>query len=98
MPFRDWRLGLTDKRLKAAVDARITRLRLGIFGDSKPVGDGVLESRIDFGPGYRIYYAVNGEEVLLLRGGEKGSQRADIIKAKSSLADHRKRIWEKKKN
>jgi putative addiction module killer protein len=98
MPFRDWRLGLTDKKLKAAVDARITRLRLGVFGDSKPVGDGVLESRIDFGPGYRIYYAVHGEEILLLCGGDKSSQSADIIRAKSALADHRKRVWEKKKN
>jgi putative addiction module killer protein len=98
MPFRDWRFGLTDKKLKAAVDARITRLRLGVFGDSKPVGDGVLESRIDFGPGYRIYYAVRGEEVVLLYGGDKSSQSADIAKAKSALADHRKRVWEKKKN
>jgi putative addiction module killer protein len=80
------------------VDARVLRFRLGMFGDSQSVGGGVLESRIDFGPGYRIYYATDDEEVVLLCGGDKKTQKADIANAKGYLIDHRKRIWGKKTN
>lgn len=63
---------------------RIQRLSLtGNFGDAKSVGDGVFEMRIDYGPGYRLYYALRGSElVLLLIGGDKSSQQKDIAKAK----------------
>jgi putative addiction module killer protein len=98
-PFRNWRSGLTDKRLKVAVDSRIGRLRLGNFGNSRHVGEGAFENKIDYGLGYRIYYGVNGDtEVVLLCGGDKTTQESDIAKAKLYLADHRKRVWEKKKN
>jgi putative addiction module killer protein len=97
-PFRDWRSGLVDPKLKVAVDSRIRRLRLGLFGDSKNVGNGVFEARIDYGPGYRVYYGVHDMEIVLLCGGDKKTQDSDIANAQSLLADHRKRIWEKKKN
>lgn len=63
---------------------RIQRLSFAEnFGDAKPVGDGVLEMRIDYGPGYRLYYALRGNElVLLLIGGDKSSQQRDITRAK----------------
>lgn len=63
--------------------ARIDRVALGYFGDVYPVGEGVSELRIFYGPGYRIYFVhVNAAVVILLAGGDKGSQRADIAKAK----------------
>ena len=82
-PFRDWRLNL-DESARAAVDARIARFRGGNLGDSKPLGGGILESRIYFGPGYRIYYAFDGRDVIvLLCGGHKGTQNADITQARA---------------
>ena len=61
---------------------RIARLRLGNFGDTRPVGDGVHELRIHFGPGFRVYFGREGDAVvILLCGGDKGSQRRDIAKA-----------------
>jgi len=77
-PFRDWRNGIADPKTKAAIDARVARLRGGNFGDSRPIGEGASECRIDFGPGYRIYYATVGEKILLLCGGDKATQSADI--------------------
>jgi putative addiction module killer protein len=69
---------------------RINRLRLGNFGDCKPVGDGVFELRMMFGPGYRVYFARQGESVvLLLCGGDKGTQDADIERAKKYWHEHR---------
>jgi putative addiction module killer protein len=67
-----------DSRAKAAIDARIARLRGGNFGDSRPVGEGVSESVIDFGPGYRIYYRIHGDVIILLHGGDKSTQSTDI--------------------
>lgn len=60
------------------MDARVARLRGGNFSDSRPIGQGASESRIDFGPGYRIYYVTVGKKILLLYGGDKASQSADI--------------------
>jgi len=77
-PFQVWRAGLKDVRSKAAVDARIARMRGGNFGDSKPIGGGASESRIDFGPGFRIYYGRDGKKVVLLDGGDKSTQPSDI--------------------
>jgi putative addiction module killer protein len=77
-PFRNWRNGIADPKAKAAIDARVARLRGGNFSDSRPVGEGASESRIDFGPGYRIYYATVGKKILLLYGGDKATQSADI--------------------
>lgn len=91
-PFRDWRAGITDGNLKGAVDARIARLRSGNFGDSKSVGSGVLESRIDFGPGYRIYYGMDGHDVILLAAGDKSTQSTDIQLARSFWEDYKRRM------
>lgn len=66
------------------INIRVRRLSLGNAGDVKPVGDGVSELRIDYGPGYRVYFVANGSElILLLIGGDKSSQKMDIAKAKA---------------
>jgi putative addiction module killer protein len=90
-PFREWRDAISDKLTKAAIDARIARLRGGNFGDSRPIGAGASESRIDFGPGYRVYYGVDGDDLILLAGGTKSSQSADIDQAKSFWMDYKER-------
>ena len=70
---------------------RLDRLELGNFGDCKPVGEGVLELRLDFGPGYRVYFAEDGPIiVLLLIGGDKNTQTKDIKTAKAYWQEHRK--------
>lgn len=80
--FADWRAQVKDGKAKIAIDRRIYRVELGNFGDHKPCQEGVWELRIDVGPGYRIYYAQAGLTViLLLCGGIKRSQKADILKA-----------------
>ncbi len=80
--FSDWLQHLRDRVGKAKILVRIDRLRIGLFGDTKPVGNGVLELRIDFGPGYRIYYIKQNKElIILLAGGDKNSQNRDIHKA-----------------
>ena len=72
---------------------RLNRLVAGNAGDTKSVGDGVMELRIDYGPGYRVYYAKVGRQlVLLLTGGTKKRQQADIEQAKAFLVDYRKRF------
>jgi putative addiction module killer protein len=82
--FTDWIGNLRDLRAVARIDARIGRLRLGNFGDAKSVGGGVSELRIDYGPGYRVYFTRRGEAlVLLLCGGDKDSQGKDIMLAKT---------------
>lgn len=82
--FAKWLKRLKDTAARARILVRIQRLSLTEnFGDVKPVGDGVFEMRIDYGSGYRLYYALKGSElVLLLIGGDKSSQRKDIVKAK----------------
>lgn len=90
-PFREWREAISDQLTKAAVDARIARLRSGNFGDSRPIGAGASESRIDLGPGYRVYYGVDGDDLILLAGGTKSSQSADIDKANSFWMDYKER-------
>jgi len=81
--FSAWLLKLSDQKARFRILARIRRVSLGNFGDVKPVGDGVSELRIDFGPGYRVYLAQRGNSlVLLLVGGSKKTQTADIAKAK----------------
>jgi len=82
-PFSDWFASLTDARARGIVRARLNRVRLGNFGDCKPVGGGVEELRIDFGPGYRLYYVRQGAlVVLLLCGGDKRTQAKDIVTAR----------------
>lgn len=80
--FDKWFRGLRDARAKAGIDERLERLANGNPGDVKPVGSGVSELRIDYGPGYRLYYVQRGKLVIvLLCGGDKGSQRRDATKA-----------------
>jgi len=77
--FAKWLDGLSNARARAIVLARIERLANGHPGDVKPVGEGVFELRIDFGPGYRVYYKQQGQVVvILLVGGDKSSQTRDI--------------------
>jgi putative addiction module killer protein len=81
--FRKWRIRLKDTRLRALIASRLDRLAFGNAGDVKPVGDGISELRLDYGPGYRIYYKkVGGMIVLLLSGGAKNTQMNDIKTAK----------------
>lgn len=82
-PFEQWMHSLRDKQTKARIFTRIDRVRLGNFGDCESVGAGVYELRIHFGPGYRVYFGLHGEVVvLLLCGGDKSTQDRDIEAAK----------------
>ncbi len=81
--FDAWLLGLRDVRARARVNARITRMQTGHLGDVKALGDGLQEARIFYGPGYRLYFIQQGAAlIVLLCGGDKGSQRRDIEKAR----------------
>lgn len=88
--YSKWFDKLKDGKAKAKIDIRVRRIAAqDHFGDFKPVGDGICELRIDYGPGYRIYYTQRGEEiVLLLIGGDKSTQQSDIKKAKQILANY----------
>jgi putative addiction module killer protein len=90
-PFKKWFDRIRDKRALQAVDARIARLRAGNLGVSRSVGEGVMESKVDLGPGYRIYFGIDGDVIVLLRGGDKSTQDADIALAKSFWSDYKKR-------
>lgn len=82
--YSTWFDKLRDRAAKVRIDIRIRRLSLGNPGDVRPVGEGVSELRVNFGPGYRIYYVQRGEEfVVLLAGGDKSTQEQDIRDAKS---------------
>lgn len=86
--YAAWFDALRDDRARARILARVRRLSLGNPGDARPVGHGVSEMRIDCGPGYRVYYLQSGREfVLLLCGGDKGSQRRDIVEALALAAE-----------
>ncbi len=81
--FAVWRAGLKDQAARKRIGARIDRLAFGHFGDAKPVGGGVSELRLDFGPGYRLYFARRGAVlIVLLCGGDKSTQARDIAKAR----------------
>jgi len=81
--FSDWLGSLRDRRARARIVSRLARLVDGNFGDYKSVKDGVIELRIDYGPGYRVYLFQRGKELaILLCGGDKRTQDADIAKAK----------------
>lgn len=81
--FDKWFISLKDRMAKARIQARIDRVEMGNIGDVSPVGEGVSELRIFYGPGYRVYFVKqNSAVVILLSGGDKSSQQADIAKAK----------------
>jgi putative addiction module killer protein len=77
--FEEWERGLRDRKARAIIAARVTRLAGGLFGDTAPVGEGVSELRIHYGPGYRVYFRKHGAKIiLLLAGGDKSTQAKDI--------------------
>jgi putative addiction module killer protein len=82
--FEAWFRGLADQKAQDRIVARLIRLEQGNFGDCTPIGEGVSEMRMHFGPGYRVYFVRRGPAVyLLLTGGDKGSQKRDIEEAKT---------------
>ena len=82
--YARWIVGLADDRARARIEVRIYRLSLGNAGDVKPIGEGVSELRIDYGPGYRVYLTRRGKAlVILLCGGDKRTQNKDIATAKA---------------
>lgn len=90
--FDQWLRQLKDRRAAARVQVRIDRLAAGNPGDVRPVGNGVSELRIDYGPGYRVYYLQQGQRlIVLLCGGNKASQRNDIEQAKQIAAGWKER-------
>ncbi|MBF0260112.1 MAG: type II toxin-antitoxin system RelE/ParE family toxin [Desulfamplus sp.] len=92
IPFREWLDSLKDRRAQAKVDIRINKMRAGNLGDTKPVGKGVHELRIDYGPGYRVYYANEDSAiVVLLCGGDKRKQDKDIKATQEYWADYKRR-------
>lgn len=91
LPFSEWFMDLRDMRAKQKIIARLARVRAGNFGHAEPVGEGVQELKIHFGPGYRVYFGQLGLEiVILLCGGDKSSQDADIKKAKEYWQEYKK--------
>src|SRR5437879_2725561 len=96
--FGEWLSGLKDARMQAKIVARIDRLAVGNFGDCKPLGGGLFELRIEWGPGYRVYYAMIGRTcVLLLCGGDKKRQTSDIRRTSEYLKDYWERSRETEK-
>lgn len=91
-PYRDWIESIGDKKVRAAVLARVDRLSFGSFGDWKVLSDGVCELRIHIGAGHRVFFGRDGQVVvILLCGGEKRSQDADIKRAKRYRKDYETR-------
>jgi putative addiction module killer protein len=86
--YERWFDGLRDRQARARILVRIRRLSLGNSGDVRPVGEGVSEMRIDYGPGYRVYFVQRGKSlVILLAGGDKSTQRGDIDLARELARD-----------
>lgn len=92
LPFDEWLRELRDANAVARVLSRIGRIRLGNLGDCKPVGGGVSELRVDYGPGYRVYFGQKGQTLLiLLCGGDKRTQERDISQAQQHWGDYQQR-------
>ena len=90
VPFSEWLDSLRDLKAKFKIDRRLDRVRTGNFGDYRAVGEGVYELRINYRPGYRVYFGqVEETIVLLLIGGDKSTQEQDIRKAKTYWTDYR---------
>jgi len=91
-PFEGWLDTLRDRQARARIKKRLDRITLGNLGDFKPVGEGVMELRIDYGLGYRIYFAQSGATIiLLLCGGDKSTQNQDILRAQQYWRNFKKR-------
>ncbi len=90
VPFTEWFDSIRDKRAQTRIEARLTYLEQGNFGDHRPVGDGVFELRIHVGAGYRVYFGeMENTIVLLLCGGDKSSQTRDIARAKTYWREYK---------
>jgi putative addiction module killer protein len=91
-PFKEWLDGLKDIMARQKVRIRLDRVRLGNLGKNRSVGEGVYELKIDYGPGYRVYYGLDKKTVvLLLLGGDKAFQRKDITQARTYWEDYKRR-------
>jgi len=91
-PFKEWLDGLKDVAARQKVRIRLDRVRLGNIGKNRSVGEGVYELKIDYGPGYRVYYGLDKKTViLLLLGGDKSSQKKDITQARMYWEHHKRR-------
>ena len=90
--YADWLKNLRDAKAKAKIMMQIDKMELGLFGDVEPIGEGLSELRLHYGPGYRVYYGKEGQQVfLLLCGGDKSTQSKDIKKAKEYWKSHKRR-------
>jgi putative addiction module killer protein len=86
--FQNWHEGLRDARAKTRIAGRIARLRDGLLGNVRSLGGGLSELKIDYGPGYRLYFTIRGRQlILLLCGGDKSSQQRDIERARAIMQD-----------
>jgi putative addiction module killer protein len=91
-PFKDWLESFKDIVARQKIRIRLDRVRLGNLGKNRSVGEGVYELKIDYGPGYRVYYGLEKKTVvLLLLGGDKSSQKRDITQARIFWEDHKRR-------
>jgi putative addiction module killer protein len=92
IPFNEWLDDVRDRKAVARILARLARVRQGNPGDSKSVGEGVAELRVDYGPGYRVYFGQTGQTlIILLCGGDKRTQERDIQRAKQYWRDYNER-------
>ena len=97
VPFDVWLESIADRKTRAVIDARLARVRLGLIGDVNDIGEGVHELRINFGAGYRIYFAnIRRALVLLLCGGDKSTQRRDVKAAIAFWVDYQARTTEER--
>jgi len=91
-PFRGWLLSLRDRTTRARIRVRLNRVRLGNFGDSHSLGQGVHELRLPFGPGYRVYFGRPASNVVvLLCGGDKATQPDDVTRARRLWKEYQRR-------
>jgi putative addiction module killer protein len=95
-PFVEWLGSLNDRQARTRIEARLARVAAGNLGDIEAVGEGVMELRIDWGPGYRVYFSRLGQVIiLLLCGGDKRTQQKDIKRAKAYFEDYKARSAKK---
>jgi putative addiction module killer protein len=91
-PYAEWLRGLKDRIGASIIKSRVARMKLGHFGTSRHVGNGVCELKVRYGPGYRVYYLRDGEQlIILLCGGDKGDQDRDVERAKDYATDYWRR-------